>query len=193
MSRARRLNRTIRRAVERQLEETASKQSPLRGRIVKILVFVIGIPGVLAALLTLLPRVTPTVSDPVDPDDPFSASVTITNTGLIPLREVDPGIGLGEFITKGGSPHDPNFKPLYWPHYHNISWGIHDLGLDQKFTFALNDVWETQEKGGLDYADIAITVDYRIPVLRWKQEKIFPMIARKQTNGRFYWYAKPLD
>src|ERR1700691_5805770 len=66
MSRATRLNRTIRRAIERQLEKTTSTKPLLRSKAAKVLIFAIGIPGILAGVLSLLPRVTVTISDPVD-------------------------------------------------------------------------------------------------------------------------------
>jgi hypothetical protein len=61
--------------------------------------------------------------------------------------------------------------------------------LDDKFTFALNDVLDTHP-GQLESAAIDVTVEYEIPIIHWKREKMFPMVAHRQTNGRFYWYAR---
>jgi len=152
-----------------------------------VLLFLIGVPGILAAILTLLPRVTVTVSDPVDPDNPFSASATVTNTGYIPLESVMPYVGLGGIRTTGGPPEEKGFKPIYIPKFRRKDWPVRDLGLDDKFTFSLNEIWSAQS---LESADVGVWVDYEVPVLHWKREKLFPIVARKQTNGKLYWYAK---
>jgi len=187
-SRKTRADRTIRRAHGPRQQEESPKRPLFRSKLVKLLAFVIGAPGVLAALLSLLPRLAPTVSDPVDPDDPFSSSVTITNTGYIPLDAVYPGIAVCEIAAKG-TPTLDRGPCDYSNRWHKDAWNPRNLGLDDRFTFALNDVWETK-KGALAYADVAVTIDYEIPIIHWKRTKVFPLVARMQTNGRFYWYAK---
>lgn len=127
--------------------------------------------GGVAAALTLLPRVTATVSDPQDPNDPFSASVTITNTGYIPLDYVYASVGVGQIVVHGAQ-IDHTTKFSYWPHESRKEWTRHTLGLDDKFTVAMNEVWSTRD-GGLDYADIAIVIDYELPIIHLQREKIF--------------------
>jgi hypothetical protein len=167
-----------------------SKKTPPRRRLTKWFLFLIGIPGVLASLLSLLPRVTVTVSDPVVPEDPFSSSVTITNTGYIPLKSVTPLLGLGEIDMQGSqSRHNPHTR---YAMFQSSLLPVQDLGLDDKFTFAINDPWKLEKP--FVYADIAVVVEYHIPLLPfWKGRKTFPMIAHKQSNGRFYWYAKTMS
>ncbi len=148
--------------------------------------------GGVAALLALLPRVTPTISDPVDPDEPFSSSVTITNTGYIPLNAVIPSIGMCQMEFADGPPPDLNLSCTYEHDWRLAKWVPHDLAIDDRFTFALNDVIESKGYARLQYADIAIKLQYEIPIVNVKGEKIFPMVARKQSNGRFYWYPKAM-
>jgi len=69
-------------------------------------------------------------------------------------------------------------------------WGVHDLGLDDRFTFALNDAFSFPKPNFGD-ADIAIILTYQIPILHWQREKVFPFVTKKQTNGNFYWYPEP--
>jgi hypothetical protein len=154
--------------------------------------FLIGIPGLAAALLTLLPRLNAVVSDPADQSDPFSSSITIANTGYVPLDSVSASLGLGRIATKDSPPANKDFKPIYEPQVKRGAWSAHHLGLDDKFTIALNDVWSVDNTLLMD-ADIAVVVHYEIPLIHWQKEKVFPMIAHRQTNGRFYWYAKTVD
>jgi hypothetical protein len=137
-----------------------------------------------------LPRLTANVSDPVDPDNPFSASVTITNTGYVPLSSVKPWYGLKKMTF--GNPATPTVfqsdGSKVYPKFDNAKWHSSDLGLDDKFTFGLNDIWG--KPSGFLSADMAIVIEYRIPIIHWKREKVFPFTAERQTNGHFYWYAK---
>ena len=145
--------------------------------------------GGIAGVLAFVPRVTPTLSEPADPDDPFTASVTITNTGFIPVRAVIPGIGVRSIGFSGkevmGDPQG-DLVPV-----HRADMKPRDLGLDERFTFALNDFFDPG-KNNLSKADIAVIVDFEpyTPFWHWRREKVFPMFARKQMNGKFYWYAK---
>ena len=70
-------------------------------------------------------------------------------------------------------------------------WGIHDLSVDDRFTVSLEDVLTT-DKNGIDSADIAIGVSYEIPYIHWRREKVFPLIARKEKDDRFHWYANSM-
>jgi hypothetical protein len=188
MSRETRVNRTVRRAIERQLEKTEAKK-PVRGyRIARVLAFVIGIPGVLAALLSLLPRVSVSLSDPVDPQQPFSSSVTVTNTGFIKIFAVTPYWAPHEVWGAARLPTSNRVGTPYLSRGHFESWGIHDLGPDEHFSFPLNEAI-TVPVEVLGGADIAIIVTYETPLLHLPMEKVFPYVAKRQTNGKFYWYS----
>src|SRR4051812_15629242 len=72
----------------------------------------VSLPGAaILAIATLLgysvlvPRVTISASDPVDPEQPFSSSVTITN-GLLPINAVQPSIAIDDlgFLNRFGNP-----------------------------------------------------------------------------------------
>lgn len=191
MSRKTRANRTARRALERQSQAIEPKRSFLRATALKVIAASVGIPGVLAALLALLPRISVALSDPVDPENPFSSSVTLTNTGYIPLDAVVPFFAVGQIGTPPGAHQNLGFCPDYKsPRIVREQWGFpRDMAIDDRFGFPLNDVWDTFQHG-LEFADIAIVVQYKIPLLRLQREKIYPFIAQKQTNGRFYWYPK---
>jgi hypothetical protein len=190
MSRETRVNRTVRRALERQMQKLEAKKPPHRNRLLKVLAFLVGVPGVLAALATLLPRLTPIISDPADPDNPLSISVTVTNTGYIPLSLVTASVATCYLCTKGSPCEVPEFPPrlTQCTKFRRAQWGAHYMAIDDRFTFPLNDVLDTADPKGLSYANIAIVLDYEIPLISWKREKAFPLATRKQRNGRLYWY-----
>jgi hypothetical protein len=140
----------------------------------------------------LIPRVTPVASDPVDSNDPFSASVTITNTGYLPVNSVSVSIAVGKItsISSSGKPVSFVGADHFSSKIFRTDWQRPDLGLDDGFTIALNDVF-TASKQRLVSADIAVVIDYEIPLIHWNCEKIFPLYARRQSNGNFYWYKNP--
>jgi hypothetical protein len=194
MSRETRLNRTVRRALERRLEKIEPKKRPLRQRIAGWLLFLIGIPGIVAALLTFLPRVSVNISDPVDLDNTFSALVTVTNTGNIPLKDVLVTMGIGVICTQGASncpvPEFPDPRREYPSRYRRSQILPRDLKIDDHFTIALDDITYAKEKGGLEYADIAVIVSYKLPYIFLSKEKTFPLYTRKASNGKLYWQWK---
>jgi len=150
--------------------------------------------GLIAALLTFLPRVTATVSDPVDPNDPFSSSVTITNTGYLPLDSVTAAWALGEikFLNPGGRPitdiGDEANEVV-----RRDTWASHDLGPDDRFTISLNEAFRGN-RTTLVSAEIAIVVVYELPLplIHIRRAKRFPILAKRASNGNFYWYGDTL-
>ena len=147
--------------------------------------------GLAAACVTLLPRVTVTTSDPVDPNNPFSSSITITNSGYLPLRDVRASIGVKTIAaTIGGHPNVTI--------HGDSSYGSHvidsqtipprDLGLDDRFSFSLNQFGESPTYD-FKFADIAIVVEFEIPLVHIKRKRIYPLYTQRESNGNFYWFA----
>jgi hypothetical protein len=147
--------------------------------------------GVPAAVVAFWPRVTVTASDPVDPTQPFSSSMTITN-GLLPLDSVYPSIAVGDvgFMMNGKAIHIKSTNPYGAVLGHD--WPQRDMGIDEKVTFALNDLplppFYADQKELID-AKIAVVVNYKLPIVHVKLQKRFYFFARRQTNGNFYWYS----
>jgi hypothetical protein len=48
------------------------------------------------------------------------------------------------------------------------------LKIDDRFTFAFSELWGTQQRCGLEYADIGVVIQYSIPLFRLTQEMVFP-------------------
>jgi hypothetical protein len=166
------------------------KSKKEKSSLIGVLLGVATLIGVPAAVITFWPRVTVSVSDPVDQNQPFSSSVTIQN-GLLPLDSVHPTIALGKVqIMRGGVPITAQATTPYKAVFgHN--WPSRHMGMDDKTTFALNDLpmeFFNPEPEGLVSAQIAVVVNYELPIVPIEREKRFYLVARKQSNGNFYWY-----
>jgi hypothetical protein len=105
--------------------------------------------AVVLTFTVLIPRLTPTVSDPKDPERPFSASVTITNSGLLPLNHVSASIAVREIRGNGSVPF-VNFERRsdYSSQVGNTQWFPHRLWPDDRFTVALNEVFDSRHREG---------------------------------------------
>ena len=183
-------NKAIKRPKPKKRQQTA-KETGQNKKIKKIPFRILSGIATLAGILglvTFLPRVTVSVSDPLDSNNPFSAIVTVSNTGYLPLSSVEPALGLRRMAF--GNPAAPTIiqgpSQKAYVGIENVVWHPSDLGIDEKFAFGMNEIWGSQTH--LLTADIAILVKYEIPFIHWKREKIFPLTAVKQTNGQFYWY-----
>lgn len=146
--------------------------------------------GGISALVTLLPRVTATASDPPNPEDPFSSPITVSNTGYIPLESVQAMMSPGEIVGSLGNGHTLTLRGAdgFKSRSFNPQWGKPNMSLDDRFSFPLNAFW-TASRTALISADIAVIVDYELPLIHWKREKVFPLRAKRQSNGNFYWYS----
>jgi hypothetical protein len=146
--------------------------------------------GVFVAALSVLPRISISASNPVDPVDPFSASFPIANNGLIPIRDVRARIRLGRVLTGGYSPI-PGFVSNYEGRggFRRPEWEIHYLRKNEKLTITTAGLFTLGPGPSLGDDDIAIAVSFRPLLLPFQREKVFRFIVRQRTDGNFYWYS----
>lgn len=153
--------------------------------------------GLAAAVVTFLPRITPSISDPTDALNPFSSSVTLVNSGALPLHDVTVRIAIRRICGSNvdcpeQTDHpDPNRYKSSASEFQHTSWTSHDLAIDDRFDVPLEDLFNRsprETKPVMKFADIAVVVDYRIPLFPFKREKIFPLYTRKQQSGSLAWY-----
>jgi hypothetical protein len=150
------------------------------------------IVGGLAAALAFLPRVSVVPSDPVDINNPFSASFTITNMNYIPLREVSVSFNLGQIATAPAQ-YSNNLVSTFNTGFKSPKWKRHTLTMDEKYTITPGDIFTLPPSVQISGADIAIAISFRPWILPFTRKKVFRFIAKKQTNGYFYWYSYPLN
>jgi hypothetical protein len=135
----------------------------------------------------LFPRATVNASDPVDPEDPFSSLITIANTGYIPLLSVTLHMALGKVIPRNAGVGLEG-APNYTTRINYIDWTPRTLDPDDKYTISLNQIFHLCREG-VASADIAIVVEYELPLIHLKVERLYPFAIKSQTNGSFYWYS----
>jgi hypothetical protein len=157
--------------------------------------------AVLLAYLALIPRISISLGDPVDPDNPFSSRFTVKNDGLMPLNDVFIGIH-PQLIVKGtakvGAPPRKEgdgkdvftFTTPQWQHLH--------LGMDEVFTIQISTVLgpigglRFPQEGEFTKGDISIIVRYKPWIFPFRQVREFRVELRKESNGKDYWDFVPL-
>ena len=146
----------------------------------------------------LIPRVSVVISDPPNPSDPLSSSVTITNTGYLPLERVKLSYVLGHLIfinekgfpvtIEGGSEIEPGTDMSKLTILHWEPWGAPDLGIDGSYEVALNDGTKNLHRDNVVDVQMGLMVDYKLPILPIHKRKLFPFFAKRQGEN-IYWYA----
>jgi hypothetical protein len=152
----------------------------------------------LLGYVVLIPRVTPSISSPINPINPFSSSITITNSGNIPLDSVSVSVKI-RAICGTAAPVCPNETQYPDPTrfddiattVHHPEWVDRHLSIDGRFDFSMGDSFfqppDEPDTVTLKFADIAVVVDYQLPIIHWKMHKQFPLYTRKASNGTLYW------
>jgi len=183
-------NRAPKSKPKKQRQRAAKTQSgtSLRRITIGAISAALTILGGVVAVLALLPRISVTPGDPVDPNDTFSAAFTISNNNFIPLRHVAAALMIDRVMPYGvpldkGAATRHSGSGLVRP-----EWANHDLDMDDRFTITPSDIFQFSSPRE---ASIAIVVSYRTWLLPWESTKGFRFITHKQTDGRLYWFQLP--
>lgn len=145
--------------------------------------------------------------------DPFDVSATITNTGIIPLQNVNIEIGLCR-INSGGriGIYDPKTGIIipesqcadsleYFAHLGVPKWSGHRLGVDEKYQIRIIDGLLEGHQATPDNrpefrrfstADLTIILRYR-SFLPFTQTKYFRLHAERQPDDTVVWQHLTID
>jgi hypothetical protein len=150
--------------------------------------------GLFLAVVAFYPRPIVSAADPVDPNNPFSASFTITNSTMIPLHHVNIYFALKELAA--GKPFTPVERPNFEAGAARLlkpEWKDHSPGMDERYTITPGDLVACCKPGWppIIGAEVGIIVEYNTWILPWKRVKAFAFVTHKQTNGQLYWYSIP--
>ena len=148
--------------------------------------------GAAIAAYSLLPRVTVDSSVPVDPNNPLSASFTVINSSYYPLYNVRVMLGIGQIVT-GSKKLDPNFIPSFESRLTRPDWMQKRLAVDERYTITIGDMFRLGNGVSMSGADIAVVIMYRPWIIPIDREKVLRFVTKKQTDGRLYWYSRPIE
>ena len=154
------------------------------------LVTFLSIVGTLVGILIVFwPRVTvESEKSSIDPLNPYAIPFVITNTGFLPLTNVQPAVGVCESgepqaledLCKGSLQKRLAFK----------GWFIKKMRMDDKYTMRLDDGLKFEKFGG---ANISIVITYQPWFLWFSMEKEFRFFTRLEEDGTISWINRPID
>jgi hypothetical protein len=174
---------------KQEVQQTIPKEGLTFGQ--KLWAIVVGVSTLVAIpafVLMLVPRVV--VSPPseiTDQENVFDVSFDISNAGFVTLEDAGACLAIGQLRgPQGLNPlHNSGFD-LSTPRVCLNTWQHHNLGLDERFTVRLTDMFTRAAE-----ADIAIVVSYHLPFIPITREKFFRFIATKDYYGKKHWRAWP--
>jgi hypothetical protein len=187
MSRRTQIKRTINRAIERRLQREQPTPPRTRWRVAKTLLFVIGIPGIVAGVLTLLPRASISAGEPLIPDDPFSAPFEVANDGYVDLNDVTfsclpKEVDTDNFwVVKGGD----NLGLT------ETTFNVGTLGPDGRTTLRCGFSRFFDFKGAnITKAHIAMRLTFRPEWMPWRRSITRDFILTKDNSNHFRWLQR---
>ena len=148
------------------------------------------------AFLVLWPRVNISVSNPIDPENVFSASFVISNTGLVQMNHTNVSIYCGFMKMFGGGANitnttdHPETAGENGLHFEPPDWQDHSIAPDISITVSPESQivgWKVPE------ADILLVISYRPWSLPFRLKKKSRWVAIPDGSGRVYWRSWPAN
>lgn len=153
--------------------------------------------GGIVAALTFLPRITVTPSEPSVPQNPFTASFTVANSGMIPLQDVQLTYFPFEAVMAPSGFNENDRPPINLKVIQGFTypqWGHHNLPIDERFTITPEHIiGPANSQVSVAGADVAIVIHYQPWVVPWRRERQFRFVTHRQANGGFTWYSFPMQ
>jgi hypothetical protein len=148
--------------------------------------------GTVVGLVVFLPRVTVDIGELTDPSNAYTITFVITNAGIIPLKNVQPILGIGMLISG-----PPQIVPDGWdgPFQSRIKftpWLTKWMAADEKYEIRLDDAIHFGPNVKFGGAHISIGVEYQPWFLPLTRTKEFRFFTRLEPNGRLTWVRAPL-
>jgi hypothetical protein len=144
----------------------------------KAIFFVLGIPGIVIGILSVLPMPTVTPGELLDRSDPFSASFRVSNDGFFALHAVQFECEINIIDSRG-------VKILRTLGHEPIDFPIGDLA-----SHGFTTTFCTTGIKGLDlpiFAHITIRLSFRPDFLPWRSSRTFPIQTVTGQDGLIHW------
>jgi hypothetical protein len=148
----------------------------------------VGVGATFLAYVVLIPQLSVTATNPVAPNDPFSSTITIVHNRFYPLVNVTYGLSLGRVDFAGGGVFmgEKQYATALYPMWQKPQ----VLDDEHPIQFPANSIY-FGNKEDLKHADVAILVDYDLPLIHWHTSKFYPFEVTRQRDGNFDWYSHP--
>jgi hypothetical protein len=166
-----------------------------KAKLGKIGKWLLGAVSLLVTLSVFWPRPTIAFSAPSIPDDPYTASVTLTNSTLIiPLHDVTAGVGICQSVTEPQQfdyDFHCNTERLLtitvpeWSHLH--------LAADESLGIPVGKIIRLGPGTRLSGADLAIKVSYHWWFVPITFHRSFRFVTRRDFGADLHWYARPVE
>lgn len=114
----------------------------------------------LLGVIVLWPRVTIEAEGQVDPLNPYPNSFKITNTGFVPLRDVQPFVGICVFLIGEPRTLPERCMGSLRSRFIMSQWRIRWLAMDEPTKVRFDDLFAVNAPAKFGAADISIYLDY---------------------------------
>lgn len=172
----------------------AKRTSKIVGKVILDLGFVL---GVVTGYLALLPRVSVSQNDQLDPDNAFSSPFIVTNDGPLPMESVRFTCGIVDVKHQNGPEvvGDANFGTHFFMlkdkdgKIATQNFGSPEMMPGERSTLPscsypyLNPV---------ENANIGIVVDFRVGYTFFPARRVFRFATLKDNNGKIHWFPFPV-
>lgn len=158
--------------------------------------------GIVIGLVVFWPRMSVEASSQIDAAAPTGITMTITNTGWMPLRNLQPILGVGVIAIGTGPPvKDFDFNGPMQSKIAYTRWFTKTLAIDEKYQIRLdasgpkaNDglFYFSPGSGPLGKLDFSLIIAYNPWIIPIRGEKEFRFVSRLESNGMLTLMARPV-
>jgi hypothetical protein len=181
MSRDTRLKRTVNRAIDRRLAEDKHTK-PKPRTLLNAVLYIVGIPGIIVAILTLLPRASVSPDELHNPSDPFSAPFIVANDGYVDLNDVTFTCSPVKVL----SSRQWEIRADDGAGFSDASFNVGTLGPDGRTTVFCN-LTRFISVGPIQDAHIRIILSFRPEWLPFRRSIKRDFVLSKDASGHFHW------
>jgi hypothetical protein len=183
---AKRTKRKKHKANKKQPKPALRQSSSLKWfvRFWKTICIVSVVLGLIVSLLSLIPNISVSTSQSLDPNDPLATPFIITNHGLLPIHSIEIRCLFNKVATVD------NVQVM------GIELGYVKPPLPILYKYEQKTFWcpkGIKFRTPINFGDISIIVSYRPDWLMWRQIKLHRFETVRNKSGILFWYSKPLS